>query len=132
MNREIKFRAWHKGYKSDMGGRHVEPHMMHEDAPGDVFRWGYPEGRVVIMQYTGLKDRNGKEIYTGDFVRQSYTLYEIRDCIGGWECQIWKEFKHGGSEEGSTYNFSCLVDYACEVVGNIYEHPSLLNSEQEV
>lgn len=129
--REIKFRIWLRaiaevnGYSA--GQELVIYNSIFDRKNGVAF---YPidfKYEIVAQnQYTGLKDKNGKDVYTGDFVRQSNTLYEIRDCVGGWECQIWQELKNGGAIEGSCYVFSCLSEKYCEVIGNIYENPELI------
>jgi uncharacterized phage protein (TIGR01671 family) len=126
--REIKFRArgaivicWIYGYFIQEKGQ-----CFIENDGGR-----YSVRADSICQFTGLKDKNGKEIYSGDLIRQHGTLYEILPCVGGFECQIWKEFKQGGAEKGSVYIFSCLLDTSCEIIGNIYENPELLKSRTE-
>ena len=65
---------------------------------------------VVLMQYIGLKDKNGKEIYEGDIVKnRDGQIYEI-------------EFKF------NSFNGKYMVDFwELEVIGNIWENPELLN-----
>lgn len=64
--REIKFRAWHVENK--------EIHTMQDLwrlEIGDL-SWRHEEGEIVLMQYTGIKDKNGIEIYEGDIVEQQH------------------------------------------------------------
>lgn len=117
--REIKFRAWHKGIKKmyKIGQITLEKGV-----------WNYePEDRgfigmskpyqpsFVLMQYTGLKDKNGKEIYEGDIVNQ----FNV-DTIG-----IVK-FKDGLFGIKSKGMFWHIHSKNTEVIGNIYENPELL------
>ena len=102
--REIKFRAWDNvDYMSkpftleDVRNRNVE---FTDD--------------VIIMQYTGLQDKNGKEIYDGDVVRSDRhrTVCKIVFQYGAFRFDL------------GTKKYA--VEIECEVIGNIYENPELL------
>lgn len=123
--REIKFRAWHKELE-DMGYSHAyENHVK------------YP-GFYEIMQYTGLKDKNGKEIYEGDIVRKvpDEWMSKTDDSISLKDFLI--SIANIGLVEYSTAEFiltnkkyrdKIYDGYghgSIEVIGNIYENPELL------
>ena len=79
-----------------------------------------------LMQRTILKDCEGKEVYEGDII--------IDEEASIYQC-VWSDADYGfmfqdGSE--SIDNKMCLGDYEggyCKVIGNIYENPDLLNTE---
>ena len=78
---------------------------------------------VVLMQYTGLLDRNGKEIYEGDIVECDYD--DIHDPTG-------INYSHPNKKENIVIEFKNMNDFPeiprdCEVIGNIYENPNLLS-----
>jgi uncharacterized phage protein (TIGR01671 family) len=115
--REIKFRVWDKVQnimRTDLLSLSVN------DALGKTifFREGgyLNQENAEIMQYTGLKDKNGKEIYEGDICRVEY--------VG---CREIK-FEKGGfyfGEGTPMSNFSSWSE-KIEIIGNIYENPELI------
>ena len=126
MQREIKFRAW--------ANTHVKPWMDYEVTDIDLerkqvytrhcFAFDYP-GESILMQYTGLHDKNGKEIYEGDIVK--HDGFYVGD--GHYESGVdVVEFDDGcylgGDGELNSYE---IVNKGIEVIGNIYENPELLD-----
>lgn len=78
---------------------------------------------VIIMQSTGLKDRNGKEVFIGDIVK----------CTRGCHHEVYLEKEYGGTFIGgmpAIYLKGIKEGYAWteaeEIIGNIYENPELL------
>jgi len=114
--REIKFRAWNKELKH-MTGLDVE---SVGDYDSRYFKDGY-----VLMQYTGLKDKNGKEIYEGDIVVLDKKLLENNGrLITGTEVV----FSDGKFALKNFWDISrqLIKDYNYEIIGNIYENPNLI------
>lgn len=137
MSREIKFRAWNEGYKT-MSGSFGLTDISAEGAvvggndsyTGDITG---EDGEVVIMQYTGLTDRNGKEIYEGDIIRMfEDDLDDIfkpkLEIIGpvAWngEWGAWFAEWEIGLKTGQVLG---QLSRPIEIIGNIYENKELLN-----
>ena len=118
--REIKFRAWCEGSHENMTFQ--KPHMDYS-FPVVSGKFASTEGceiygtyeSIPLMQFTGLKDKNGKEIYEGDI---------IEDESGHrWDMK-W--------EQGSMEPFGHYYDFPNEswkIIGNIYENPNLLKND---
>ena len=127
--RIIKFRAWDKENK---GG------MLHFDLDGlqkshyslvvkGEFVSGYGGGSALydlskyeLMQFTGLKDKNGKEIYEGD-ITGDWEIYWDEDEVSFRLKDIYPHSVYG-RETHDMFAFTSPF----EVIGNIYENPDLL------
>lgn len=132
MSREIKFRAWDSSlkfmvdpafYEIAMDGRHI-----HFENDGD---WINHTEKLRIMQYTGLKDKHGKEIYEGDII--SFTRP-----VGNWTGRTMASVYEVYFEEhicafvlksvGGYTKFRNARNYEYEILGNIYENQELLDN----
>jgi hypothetical protein len=122
--REIKFRAWHKQEKrmKDVSLLQMLPYMLthvvflgiegHKDT---VSTW-HPED-CELMQFTGLLDKNGKEIYEGDILRvEGYELGSVRYHGTSFVIQF----------DDLLANLDTIPAAYMEIIGNIYENPDLL------
>lgn len=122
--REIKFRAWHEGFEIGRGlSKRVEPpQMLYDEKPGDCLLWKQGQNITAIMQFTGLRDKNGKEIYEGDICRDEDGLGVIY-----WEkdCWMYGFVLFDSSYKSDGYMLREMAD-DCEVIGNIYENPEPL------
>lgn len=132
MSREIKFRAWNPSLKEmsevvtiDLRDNEITDIIKNKE--GDVTSKGGSTG-FELMQFTGLKDKNGKEIYEGDIVKTE-RLKEI-DYIIRVQGVIKYSNIFGGFiiewEEGvATFGNDFLPNHV-KVIGNIYENPEML------
>ena len=115
--KEIKFRAWDKEQKIMYLPEYSEiRYMAVESLNAD-------NSLLEIMQYTGLKDKIGKEIYEGDIV----------SCWGGEYCLGFWEFSKIILVDAINNPFTILDLTESEntkVIGNIYENPELLEVEE--
>ena len=86
------------------------------------------QDRFIIQQYTGLKDKNGKEIYEGDILLGRFILDEVEDYIF---LPLTEEEKKTQSimfvVEDIFYPYTNQIPEDLEVVGNTYENPELLS-----
>jgi len=135
--REIKFRAWGK-LKSKMFGHFAinssGNRIADEEYRGHSCDWENLTSDVVLMQYTGLKDKNGVEIYEGDVVRamkwfglSKHPYREQRPIKGNIS---WDESSFGFAVDKDGKPEWCVFDLLePEVIGNIYENPELLEEK---
>jgi len=115
--REIKFRAWDKYQKKiyDVIAIDFKAHtvkVFEFDRIGSYCSGNIdlPFESISLMQYTGLKDKNGKEIYEGDVVDRYYDSPDT---------ELYREV----IEDIRVY---CCFDCVYEVIGTIHESPELL------
>jgi len=138
--REIKFRVWDVISKAMIGGETIESATNPDESSvyhtglsyGDLFVGRYDHKgdwyELPIMQFTGLSDKNGRDIYEGDILK--YSLYvdhgQWGETVPGGTVQVtWLQ------ERAGFYPFYVWSSYddqfkTCEVIGNIYENPELI------
>lgn len=122
MSRQLKFRVWDMVTVKMV----VWEDLLNKHDLNEIFKYGYD---LELMQYTGLKDKNGVEIYEGDIL-EGFSVYPTKDTFqsktlgdvyysnrGTWDCC---SFLLGGINE------------QMEVIGNIYDNPELIGGKNEV
>lgn len=120
--REIKFRAKH-GKEWVYGDLHLLSKMPHIHTDPLTSK---SINVKTIGQYTGLKDKNGKEIYEGDIIRSFNSCGEaILHCI------VWEEARFVALYKGRNLcsmwiQQDWLDEFDKEVIGNIYDNPELV------
>lgn len=113
--REIKFRAWHRDW------------MQYSDKESLRIFWDDCEYRdCPIMQYTGLKDKNGKEIYEGDICKVQDFDVEIVEIIFRNGCF---EGINRNKENSLSNPYLEISGQYYEIIGNIYENKELLQEK---
>lgn len=142
--REIKFRAWDKKYNVMIQAESFQRDQMWISGIGEVFEIGewsdYGGGgkteddcsdQYILMQYTGLKDKNGKEIYEGDIIStdldRPFNIVVFRNGAFMFQChdngKDYYDYMFSVDEESDRWEYG-------EVIGNIYDTPELLKGEE--
>jgi len=91
------------------------------------------KNQFVIMQYTGLKDKNSKEIYEGDVIKCNGCKDEENKIVDENLKVVWSDefacFATKGIKTKTLYRMSIFTEY--KVIGNIYENSELLEQANE-
>ena len=101
--REFKFRGWHEGLPAKGSFKGVSAQMLYDEKIGDVFRWKSEGQPIKVMQFTGLQDKHGIDIYEGDI------------CLTSHNDNITIGFKNIG------FSFYGYEAHELEIIGNIHE-----------
>lgn len=146
--REIKFRAWIKE-EDIMTYFEDESYILNGDMSVDAFDYEksdcknyfepcYKTVDAELMQFTGLHDKNGKEIYEGDIIQHWYDYSDITDryLVEYDEDELSYVFQNLSNRN----NFIALEDlydedygdYSIEVIGNIYENSKFLKGADNI
>lgn len=132
MIHDYKFKAWHK--------------LAHQICDIDALDWMLDSYRahtgrmsgsghladIILMQWTGLKDRNGVEIYSGYIVKTENEQFGSYPCPNSYLGVVtYLEDSYHIVQSHSTYKPTLrnLTIMSIEIIGNKYEHPHLLESE---
>jgi uncharacterized phage protein (TIGR01671 family) len=129
--REIKFRAWDPEEKRMSYQDHTDITRTNNNewewSPCCITFEEYPNepiwGQLILMRYIGLKDKNGKEIYEDDIVKDDIGRIFVVGFIEGCFTANYPGYQKGD-------RFELLSDQdpdrSCGAIGNIYENPELL------
>ncbi|MDR1695614.1 MAG: YopX family protein [Endomicrobium sp.] len=129
MSRQVKFRAWIKEQKEML-----EVHWLNcilekissDDEHGVPHYYNFDE--IELMQYIGLKDKNGKEIYEDDFVVYDGYLYKII-WLEDEACFKMEEVLKSHPENAEIFSIEEFGANSLIVDGNIYDNPELLKGK---
>lgn len=150
--REIKFRAWDSRTK-EMIYETTNSYLSFRCVNGEV-SWCFDgtinstsrpvwdiTDYVIPMQYTGLLDKNGKEIYEGDIIKSDENAISKVECV-----VAWSDYGHWGVHPTDSRFFNGKLGDMVRshsgghkpkdgvsgyVIGNIYENPELLNEKMQ-
>lgn len=121
--RIIKFRCWNKQWEGFRHGCNIigyDGKIGHDVSTGILWQSAENLDNYVVQQFTGLFDKNGKEIFEGDVIKSvinGIAIIEYDEYRGGY---VIRNKKNGGC-------FNLIFDFSkeIEIIGNIFENPEL-------
>lgn len=127
-----RFRAWYTPFK----GKTIGQEMKYGQAGRLITHAEMAPDKYVLMQSTGLKDKNGVEIFEGDVV--SVSVRNGFDYLDNKVCIVKNSIGHSGlvcatvdeDLEYRIFNTELFEEYTYEVIGNIYENSELLEEQR--
>ena len=111
--REIKFRAWDSLQKKMYSWEELKANKF--CSAWDLLY--FPHDNKILLEYTGLKDKNGEEIYEGDILEHNYDT-KIKSIVK-WD-----------KNEASFHPINNFIAAKRKVIGNIYENPNLFEHKE--
>ena len=137
--REIKFRAWNEYEQYFLDNEEFAINFLgtvfKANLDAEVYNNLMNQDSFKIMQYTGLKDKNGVEIYEGDLLQSFYDDGEIHEVIwheesASFRVATYLDNRHGGSF-AELFFMDDIHENCNKIIGNIYENTELLEYENE-
>ena len=129
--KEIKFRVWNGKLYKVIGIDWANDKIIHIHVWDNEINRNktlYPKDEPILLQFTGLKDKNGKEIYEGDIIKFKNDLGQERISVVKYE-PSWAAFYVEDDEMKYTFDF--MIDTSeIEIIGNFYENKELLKEVQ--
>ena len=121
-----RYRAWLKEDKEMIDVEEMHFYNGEFDFIGGAITWMCKSNDCVLMQSTGLRDKNGREIFEGDIVKMAKNVYS--------ELTYYEVVRHrGGAYRLESKRHGCelwLRHTDCEIAGNIWVNPELLEVKQ--
>lgn len=125
--REVEYRAWDKELKRmcnvvQLGRKDI---IVESDEEDEIS--GYlSRDRFILLQYTGLKDKNGKKIYESDIVKNEFYEFKGEVIYRSSECCYYIKSIENGIDNPTFFSLGGFNSKLISKLGNVYDNPELL------